>query len=258
MRWLLILLLITVPPAPAHAADALTVAVAANFKPTLQVLARRYHGDGGAPVTISSASTGMLYAQIRQGAPFDLFLAADAERPERLVGDGRAVADSRFTYAIGRLALVSRRSLGSAAAAHAFLTDSNGGRIAVANPDTAPYGAAAMQALIAMKLDQRVAARLVRGQNVAQTLQLFTTHNVTGAFVSLSQAQALHCGERGSDCAVWRVPAKDYRPLQQQAVLLTGSAHAAEALRFLAFLRSNPARALIEAAGYGTVSDLAH
>lgn len=257
MRLLLILLLIAIPLAPARAADALKVAVAANFKPTLEVLAKRYRADGGVPITISSASTGVLYAQISQGAPFDVFLAADAKRPEHLVGNGHAVADSRFTYAIGRLALVSRRPVGSDAAARAFLTASNGGKVAIANPDTAPYGAAAMQALKAMKLEREIAPRLVRGQNVAQTLQLFTTHNTTGAFVSLAQAMALHCGEHGSDCAVWRVPAKDYRPLQQQAVLVAHSAHAAEARRFLAFLRSKPARKVIEAAGYGTVSGLA-
>lgn len=224
------------------------VAVASNFLATLEPLAEAFEAHSGTRVVVSSGSTGKLYAQIRQGAPFDVFLAADARRPRLLEREGPALQGSRFTYARGRLVLWSRDPE-LLADGPAPLADGRIARLAVANPRTAPYGSAAVETLEHLGLWQRWAPRVVRGENVGQTLHFAATGNVDAAFVALAQVR--HPAHRGRG-SLWEVPETHYRPIDQQAVQLRpGTAAAA----FLAFLRSRQARGIIEDSGYHVPSE---
>lgn len=223
--------------------DDIHAAVATNFLSTAQTLAQHFETLTGDRVVISSGSTGKLYAQIRQGAPYHVFLAADSERPRLLEEQGLAAAGSRFTYAFGKLVLWGRDGdrLGEDASA---LRDGRVRRLAIANPKTAPYGRAAQQTLRALGLWHTWETRLVRGENVGQTLQFAATGNVDAAFVSLAQAQQLS----GHDTAGWwLVPARNYDPVAQQAVLLRDRAGSR---RFLSYLQSAQARRIIASSGY--------
>lgn len=224
-------------------ADEALVAVAANFTRTAEALAEAYEAESGHTITISSGSTGQLYARIVQGAPYDAFLSADAERTTLLVESGQAVAGSRFTYAVGRLALWSADPDrigpdGAAALSSGFRF------LAIANPRTAPYGAAAMETLESLGLTDSVADRLVTGADVGATYAFVASGNAELGFIALSQ---LPDGQ-GS---VWIVPEAFHAPLAQDAVLLSRGADNPAALGFLAYLRTDVARAVIEAAGYG-------
>lgn len=224
-------------------ADEALVAVAANFARTTEALAEAYEAESGHTITISSGSTGQLYARIVQGAPYDAFLSADAERPAMLVESGQAVAGSRFTYAVGRLALwsVDPDRIGPEGAAAL----SGGFRfLAIANPRTAPYGAAAVEVLETLGLTETVADRLVTGTDVGAAYAFIASGNAELGFIALSQ---LPDGQGSA----WIVPEELHAPLAQDAVLLTRGADNPAALGFLAFLRSEEARAVIEAAGYG-------
>ena len=231
--------------------DDIHVAVATNFLSTAQTLAQHFEALTGDRVVISSGSTGKLYAQIRQGAPYHVFLAADSERPRLLEQQGVAVADSRFTYASGKLVLWSRdrERLGEDPGA---LRDGRVRRLAIANPKTAPYGRAAQQTLQALDLWQDWKTRVVRGENVGQTLQFAATGNVDAAFVSLAQVQQLTAQ---ATAGWWVVPEQFYEPVTQQAVLLRNDDSAAPR-RFLAYLQSPPARQLIQSSGYGAAAPL--
>jgi molybdate transport system substrate-binding protein len=224
-------------------ADEALVAVAANFARTTEALAEAYEAESGHTITISSGSTGQLYARIVQGAPYDAFLSADAERPAMLVESGQAVAGSRFTYAVGRLALwsVDPDRIGPEGAAAL----SGGFRfLAIAHPRTAPYGAAAVEVLETLGLTETVADRLVTGTDVGAAYAFIASGNAELGFIALSQ---LPDGQGSA----WIVPEELHAPLAQDAVLLTRGADKPAALGFLAFLRSEEARAVIEAAGYG-------
>lgn len=224
-------------------ADEALVAVAANFARTAEALAGAYEAESGHTITLSSGSTGQLYARIVQGAPYEAFLSADAERPALLVDAGQAVASSRFTYAFGRLALWSGDPDrigpdGEAALSGDFRF------LAIANPRTAPYGAAALDVLESLGLTDAVTDRLVTGSDVGATYAFIASGNAELGFIALSQ---LPDGQ-GS---VWIVPEELHAPLAQDAVLLNRGADNPAATGFLAFLRSDEARAVIEAAGYG-------
>jgi len=240
LPWLLLLPLL--PPAWAQAGE-IRVAVASNFRPTLVEAVTRYEGQSGHAVTLIAGSTGKQYAQIINGAPFDAFFAADVERPRLLENEGRIVPGSRFTYAIGRLVLWSPdshrvdaegRILHSAAFDH----------LAIANPELAPYGAAARQLLQALGLWDALAARLVRGENIAQTFQFVASGNAELGFIARSQIANLEENARGSR---WEPDSSLYDPIEQQAVLLRDSPAGRE---FLAFMRGDEMRALIRAHGY--------
>lgn len=227
-------------------AETVRVAVASNFLATLKTLADRFEAAHGTAVVVSSGATGALYAKIRHGAPYDVFLAADARRPALLERDGLAVADSRFTYARGRLVLWSRRP-GLLEDGAAALSDGRIARLALANPKTAPYGVAAVETLAHLGLWPAVADKVVRGENVGQTLQFAITGNVDAAFLALAQIR--HPAHRGEGSA-WIVPAAYHRPLDQQAVLLSSAADRDGARAFLDYLRGPEARALIREHGY--------
>lgn len=237
-------LVLEVLPDTVKAAE-IRVAVASNFKPAFTAIAQEFEAQGGHRVITVSGSTGKHYAQIINGAPFDVFLAADVERPARLEAEGSAIPGSRFTYALGRLALWSR---------HSDLVDASGDvlrsdrfqQLAIANPELAPYGRAARDTLYALGLWESIQPRLVRGENVAQALVYAHSGNADLAFVAWSQLRGLPDGQTGSH---WRVPASLHAPLEQQAVLLRdGTA----ARMFMVFLRGPDARRLIRDFGYDT------
>lgn len=241
-----LLALLAVSTAQAAQAQPVQVAVAANFLSTAQQLAQRYEARHPAErILISSGSTGKLYAQISHGAPYDILLAADARRPRLLEQAGLSAPGSRFTYAIGRLVLWSRQAglitSGVTELRHGI------GRVAIANPATAPYGAAAEAVLKHLKLWQRDRAQLVRGENVGQTLQFAVTGNVKAAFVALSQVSDPRHPLGGSR---WVVPAAWYPPIEQQAVLLKRAENRPAVRAFYAFLQGPQARAVIEHHGY--------
>lgn len=223
--------------APASAEE-VRVAVAANFRATCEALARRFEARGGPRVLISVGSTGSLCAQIRNGAPFDLFLAADAERPAALEAEGLTL--ERWTYARGRLVLTGHDPR-APQTPEASLRAGAFQHLALANPDAAPYGAAARLTLQRLGLWEALLPRLVYGESVTQTYQFVRSGSAELGFVSRAQVDPAR--ER-----FWLVPEELHAPLRQDAVLLKG-APGARAL--WAYLQSPPAQALIEAAGYG-------
>lgn len=225
-------------------ADTLTVAVASNFAETLATLAARFEQQSGHQIRIVRGSSGRHYAQIVNGAPFDLFFSADARRPGELVSRLALPNDRLQTYALGRLVVWALADKGGEAV-QARLTALQFATLAMANPRLAPYGQAAEEALQALGLADRIAAgpiRLVRGENVAQAYQYVATGNAQLGFVALSQVLAAGGG------AYWVVPEQLYQPIVQQLVLLRDSAAGRD---FLTYLASPAARSLIESAGYG-------
>jgi molybdate transport system substrate-binding protein len=242
---LLCLPLVWALPCQALAGEVM-VAVAANFTAPMMRIAEAFERATGHRVVAAYASTGKLHAQIAQGAPFEVLLSADASTPVRLEAEGRAVAGTRFTYATGRLALWSREAgvvdVDGQVLRRALVT-----RLAVADPKVAPYGAAAMQVLRRLGLDDRLAPRLVTGQSIAQTWQFVATGNATMGFVSLSQVMQDGRLTRGS---AWVVPSELHDPILQDAVLLRPGQGRDAALALMRFLRSEEARRIIRDFGY--------
>jgi molybdate transport system substrate-binding protein len=232
---------------PAYA-DELQVAVAANFLGTLQKLAPEFEKSSGHKLLLSGGASGQFYAQITQGAPFDIFLSADNERPKKLEEEGLAVAGSRFTYAIGKLVLWSPKA-GVVDERGDVLKNGDYKFVAIANPKIAPYGAAAQQVLTRLGLWQSLNAdkKIVMGESIAQTLQFATSGNAEFAFVALAQVSA---GDKAAG-SMW-LPSPDmYKPILQDAVILTRTEHQAAAEQFMQWLRSDAnALAVIKGAGY--------
>lgn len=219
------------------------VAVAANFVPALRALAEAFETRHGGHIGIVVGSTGKLYAQIHHGAPFDALFAADERRPALLEKEGRTRPGSRFSYAIGRLALWSPDA-SRVDAVGRVLGEGRFRYLAIANPKLAPYGRAAQQVLEARGLWQTLRARLVRGENVGQALQFVRSGNAELGFVALSQIQRPGQAVAGSH---WVVPEDLYTPIVQQAVLLTDNPLAAD---FLHFVQSAEGRDIIRSFGY--------
>ena len=229
----------------ASAAD-VSVAVAANFAMPMQKIATAFAQETGHKAVVSLGSTGHFYTQIKNGAPFEVLLAADAATPQRLEKEGMSVPGSRFTYAVGRLVLWSSDA-GRVDAQAEVLRKGDFQKLAIANPKLAPYGAAAVEVMTRMGVMSSVQSRLVQGDNIAQTYQFVATDNAQLGFVALSQVMVDGRIGRGS---AWVVPAHWHAPLQQDAVLLSrGQGHdAARAL--LTYLKSDKARAIIKSHGY--------
>lgn len=231
---------------PISAAEVL-VAVAANFSAPMLKIAAAFERDTGHKATLSIGSTGRFYAQIRNGAPFQLLLSADDATPARLEQEGFAVPGTRFTYAIGRLVLWSR---------HVGLVDDHGDvlrngsfqRLALADPRLAPYGAAAVQTLTQLGLLQSLQPRFVTGENIAQAWQFVSTGNAELGFVALSQVYADGRITQGSG---WIVPDTLHAPIRQDAVLLQAGRDNPAARALLGYLKGEATRALIRAQGYG-------
>lgn len=240
--WLIAAVLL-LAPVNLHA-DPLRVAVASNFKPAMEALIAPFERRSGHDVAVSYGSTGKHYAQIINGAPFDVFLAADVERPARLEEEGVAVAGSRFTYAVGTLVLWSPGGL-AGGDGRAILEAGEFRFLAVANPAIAPYGRAAEQTLRGLGLWEHHQARIVRGENIGQAYAFVRSGNAELGFVAGSQL----VGEQGLAQTNWVVSAELYDPIEQQAVRLTDSG---SARAFLEFLRSPDATAVIRSYGYST------
>jgi molybdate transport system substrate-binding protein len=230
-------------------ADPLRIAVASNFHDTFEALTAAYAKQSSDRIEGTYDATGLLYTQIVNGAPFAAFFAADGDRTEQLVANGRAKATSRFVYAIGRLVLWTPGAPSQAPSV--WLADPQH-RIAIADPQNAPYGLAAQQALTAMKLWEQVQPRIVSANSVAQAMQLVESKTAAGAFVAQAQLIAHYKGKPPSTDA-WLVPLNMHAPIVQEAVVLnTSSADRAQA--FLTFVASDAGRALIEANGYAVLA----
>lgn len=232
--------------APARA-DEVVVAVAANFAGPLQKIAEGFGAATGHVLKASAGATGKFYTQIATGgAPFELLLAADDETPKRLVAEGHAVAGSAFTYAIGQLVLWSAQP-GLVDEQGAVLATGKFSKVAIANPRIAPYGAAALEVLKARGLTEALTPRLVTADSIAQAYQFVATGNAELGFVALSQVAVPGKPVSGS---LWKVPASLYGEIRQDAVLLKAGAGKPAALALLQYLKSAPARAVIQAYGY--------
>ena len=228
------------------AAQALTVAVAANFAAPMQSIAEAFAQQSGHKLQLAFGSTGKLYAQIKNGAPFQMLLAADSQTPARLEKEGLALAASRFTYATGRLVLWSSKP-GYVDAQGAVLRAGAFKYLALADPKLSPYGAAALQTLQAMGLEDKLQSRWVVSQNIAQTYQFVATGNADLGFVALSQVMQ---NGRMAVGSVWWVPPHLHAPLRHDAViLLPGKDHAA-AKALAAYLQGDTARAIMRSYGY--------
>jgi molybdate transport system substrate-binding protein len=243
----ILFLMVLLAAAPAMAAE-LRVAVAANFTATLDRLVEGYGPENGVRFAISSGSSGKHFAQIRQGAPFDIFFSADDRRTADLVASGHAVADSRFVYAEGVLALWSPDPGWVPEDGLAFLKSGEYRHLAIANPRVAPYGAAAEAVIHAHGIEPGP-GRLVTGQSIGQAFSFVTTGNAEVGFVALSQV-IRHERQHGVGSR-W-IPGPDsYPPIVQEAVLLTTARDPAAALAFLDWVRtSEAARQIIESDGY--------
>jgi len=247
-RWSLIVAALVALGAPGAAwADEALVAVASNFARVARELEARFEGAGDHSITIVNGSTGKLYAQIVNGAPYDVFLAADQRRPALLESGGRAVDDSRFTYAVGRLSLWSPDPRRVAVDGASTLSQGNFHRLAIANPRLAPYGAAAKEVLEALGLADSLATKMVTGENVGHVYSMVATGGAELGFVSLSQVLTTEAARAGSR---WDVPVELHGPIRQDAVLLDHGRANAAAEAFLRFLRGPGARTMIESFGY--------
>lgn len=227
-------------------ADEAQLAVAANFMAPMQKIAANFEASSGHKLQLASGATGKFYAQIKNGAPFDLLLAADDETPARLEQESVAVAGSRFTYATGKLALWSA-SPDWVDAKGEVLRQGKFAHLALANPKLAPYGRAAQETLQALGLYEALQSKLVMGENIAQAQQFVATGNAELGFVALSQVWRDGKFTSGS---AWLVPEKLHAPIRQDAVLLQHGRNNAAAVALLKYLQSDAARAVIASYGY--------
>lgn len=239
-------LLVVAGVSVAHA-DEVNVAVAANFTAPMTVIAAEFEKDTGHKAKLAFGSSGRFYAQIKNGAPFQLFLSADDETPAKLAQEGLAEPASQFTYAIGSLVLWSAKP-GVVDAKGDVLKSDKFTKLAIANPKTAPYGRAAIETLTKLGLLARLESKFVQGENIAQTFQFTQTGNADLGFVALSQVMKDGKVTEGS---AWVVPAEMHEPIRQDVILLsTGRGNtAAEAL--LKYLKTDKARSVIRSFGYG-------
>jgi molybdate transport system substrate-binding protein len=222
------------------------VAVAANFTAPMQKIAQAFEQDTGHKAQLAFGATGKFYAQIKNGAPFAVLLAADDETPARLEKEGLAVAGARFTYATGRLALWSKTP---------NLVDDKGEvlrsnrfeKLAIADPKLAPYGVAAMEVIQHLGVQANVVPKLVQGESIGQTYQFVSTENAQLGFVALSQ---ISFDGRISQGSAWVVPQSMHTPLKQDAVLLNAGKDNAAAVALLKYLQADKAIAIVRSYGY--------
>lgn len=239
--------LATVCAVSAAQAGEVSVAVAANFAGPLAKVGEGFTASTGHVLKVSAGSTGKLYSQIVASAPFEVLIAADDETPKKLIDEGHAMAGSQFTYAIGKLVLWSAQA-GYVDDQGAVLNVGKFAHLAVANPKLAPYGRAGMEVLKARGLTDAVTPKLVTGESIAQTYQFISTGNAELGFVALSQVAVPGKPVAGS---YWLVPASLYGEIRQDAVLLKAGEKNPAAAALLAYLKSAPAKAMIQSYGYG-------
>jgi len=226
-------------------ADAIRIAVASNFSEPAREIAARYQQRSGQQLILILGATGKHYAQIKHGAPFDIFFAADARRPRLLEEEGVAIAGSRFTYARGRLVLWSPRE-GFVDKQGRVLETGQFTRLAIANPKLAPYGRAAQEVLQAKGLWNALRQRMVRGENISQTYQFVKSGNAEMGFVAYSQILRSNQPIAGS---YWLIPQTLYQPIEQQVVLLKDNSTIRD---FIAYVQGSEAQTIIRTYGYDT------
>lgn len=239
-------LILTALLAGAAHADTVSVAVAANFTAPMQKIAAEFAKDTGHKAELSFGATGKFYAQISNGAPFGVLLAADDTTPAKIAREGKGVADSRFTYAVGKLVLWSKQD-GYVDAQGAVLKTGKFQHVAIANPKLAPYGLAAEQTLTQLGLLEQIKPKFVQGENIGQTYQFAATGNAELGFVALSQV--MEDGKIKSGSA-WLVPPNMHEPIRQDAIVLNTAKDNAAAKALMDYLRGDKARAIITSYGY--------
>lgn len=227
-------------------AGEVNAAVAANFTAPMQQIAALFQKESGNTVKLSFGSSGKFYSQIKEGAPFDVILAADEAIPQRLEQEGLAIAHSSFVYAQGKLVLWSAQP-GLVDAKGAVLGKGNFNKLAYADPKLAPYGLAAQETLQSMKLWDKVQSKMVTGESIGQTYQFAATGNADLAFIALSQ---VYKDGKVTEGSWWLVPSNLYSPIRQSAVQLSGAKDKAAAQAFLTFLKSAKVAAVIRSFGY--------
>ncbi len=239
-------LILTALLAGAAHADTVSVAVAANFTAPMQKIAAEFAKDTGHKAELSFGATGKFYAQISNGAPFGVLLAADDTTPAKIASEGKGVADSRFTYAVGKLVLWSKQD-GYVDAQGAVLKTGKFQHVAIANPKLAPYGLAAEQTLTQLGLLEQIKPKFVQGENIGQTYQFAATGNAELGFVALSQVMEDSKIKSGS---AWLVPSNMHEPIRQDAIVLNTAKDNAAAKALMDYLRGDKARAIITLYGY--------
>ncbi|MGE3977429.1 MAG: molybdate ABC transporter substrate-binding protein [Nitrospira sp.] len=243
LAWCVVVFASTVAP-PAFAEQVL-VAVAANFVPPFREVAMEFEKATSHNLRVAAGSSGNFFAQIKNGAPFDVFFSADNERPKKLEEEGFGVKDSRFTYAIGRVVLWSPTA--DLVKGEETLRSKTFKRLAMANPKTAPYGVAAMQALQKLELWESLQPHIVMGENLGQTIGFMESGNAQLGFVALSQIMDPKVKGKGSH---WHVPTNLHEPIQQDMILLTKAKDNQAAKALMEFMKGPEAKAIIERYGY--------
>jgi len=246
--WLKRLAFCVIPLAWTHgslAAD-VSVAVAANFAAPMKILAQDFERATGHKAVLSFGGTGQFYAQIKNGAPYSLLLAADAHTPAKLEKEGLGVTGTTFTYAVGQLVLWSKTP-GRVDDRGEILKTGNFSKLAIANPKLAPYGAAAIEVLNHLDVMSQVKPKIVEGANIAQTYQFVFSENASLGFVALSQVYENGKFKQGSG---WVAPNLMYTPIKQDAILLNPGRDNPAAIALLTYLRSDAAKAVIRKFGY--------
>ncbi len=246
MRKSFILTLLFVAYATSLRAEGAMVAVAANFSAPMQQIAALFQKETGHQIKLSFGASGGIYAQIKNGAPFDLFLSADQLTPQKLEAEGLGVPNSRFTYATGQLVLWSKQE-GLVDAKGHVLQNKSIQRIALANPKLAPYGAAAIETMTNLGLLKELQSKLVQGDNIAQTYQFVSTQNAQIGFVALSQVFANGKITSGS---AWIVPGNLHQPIQQDVILLRKGQDNKAATALLLYLKGEQAKKIMKSFGY--------
>lgn len=227
-------------------ADEVQVAVAANFTAPIQAIAADFEKDTGHKLVAAYGATGQFYTQIKNGAPFEVFLSADDTTPEKLEREGDTVKGSRFTYAVGTLALWSAKD-GYVDTKGEVLKKNEYQHLSIANPKTAPYGLAATQVLEKLKLTEATKTKIVEGQNITQTYQFVSTGNAELGFVALSQ---IYKEGKVTSGSAWMVPASLHDPIKQDAVILSKGKDNAAAKALVEYLKGPKAAAVIKSYGY--------
>ncbi|WP_119304683.1 molybdate ABC transporter substrate-binding protein [Dongia deserti] len=235
-------------PGMARADEAL-VAVAANFAGAVEAIGAEFAKDTGHTIQVTTGATGKLYAQISEGAPFDVLLSADIKTPAQLQDEGTAVLGTSFTYAVGMLSVWSADSDRIGADPKAALTAPETLHVAIANPDLAPYGVAAREALTAMGLWETIQPKIVMGENIGQTFSMVDTGAAQMGFIATSAIESPGSAPKGSR---YDVPQALFTPIKQDAVLLKAGDGNAAAIAFLDYLKGDKAKAIIASFGYGT------
>jgi molybdate transport system substrate-binding protein len=237
---------LTVTWASFSSAAEVSVAVAANFAAPMKIIAQEFERTTGHKAVLSFGGTGQFYAQIKNGAPFAVLLAADTLTPAKIEKEGLGVQGTTFTYAIGQLVLWSKKP-GLVDDQGKILKTGNFSKIAIANPKLAPYGSAAIEVLNRMGIMSQVRPKIVEGSNIAQAYQFVFSENASLGFVAMSQVYEDGKLKQGSG---WIVPAKMYSPIKQDAILLNSGRNNPAAIALMTYLQSEAAKAVIHKFGY--------